>query len=160
MAVGLDYGNSTLSSTGGRAAGGGRYLPRFLGIRIRYQPRDEESSTPPNSGTGGRVENQVKVLGLTLTVTVPSGVAKGGSTAEAKRANRLLAFDFTRLHAQIYGISLFDGFVRGGAQREALFDETAIARQAFFNYFYISPTAIAARGRGGGLALWYRVNGN
>lgn len=144
----------------GGLLGAGRYLPRFLGIRIRYQPRDEESSTPPNSGTGGRVENQVKVLGLTLTVTGPVGWQKGGSTAEAKRANRLLAFDFTRLHAQIYGISLFDGFVRGGAQREALFDETAIARQAFFNYFYISPTAIAARGRGGGLALWYRVNGN
>ncbi|WP_246198755.1 hypothetical protein [Sodalinema gerasimenkoae] len=144
----------------GGLLGAGRYLPRFLGIRIRYQPRDEESSTPPSSGEGGRVENQVKVFGLTLTVTGPVAWQKGGSTPDAKRANRLLAFDFTRLQAKIYGIRLFDGFVRGGAQREAVFDETAIARQAFFNYFYISPTAIAARGRGGGLALWYRVNGN
>ncbi|MFO8039751.1 MAG: hypothetical protein R6U67_09915 [Sodalinema sp.] len=144
----------------GGLLGAGRYLPRFLGIRIRYQPRDEEMPTPPHSGEGGRVENRVQVLGLTLTVTGPVAWQKGGSTPGAKRANRLLAFDFTRLHAQIYGISLFDGFVRGGAQREAVFDETAIARQAFFNYFYISPTAIAARGRGGGLALWYRVDGN
>ncbi len=82
--------------------GAGRYLPRFLGIRIRYQPRDEEMPTPPHSGEGGRVENRVQVLGLTLTVTGPVAWGKGGSTPEAKRTNRLLAFDFTRLQAQIY----------------------------------------------------------
>ena len=126
----------------GGLLGAGRYLPRFLGIRIYYQPRDEESSTRLPSGEGGRVENQVKVFGLTLTVTGPVAWQKGGSTPEAKRANRLLAFDFTRLQAQIYGINLFDGFVRGGAQREAVFDETARSPDRPF-----LTTSILAQGR-------------
>ncbi|MCW6037494.1 hypothetical protein K4A83_14600 [Spirulina subsalsa FACHB-351] len=141
----------------GGLLGAGRYLPRFLGIRIRYQPRPEGDSKDSNAGERGQVENQVTVLGLTLTVSGPVAWQKGGHTPGKKRANRLLAFDFTRLQAQLYGMTLFDGLVRGGAQREAVFDETAIAQQAFFNYFYLSPKAIAARGRGGGLALWYRV---
>ena len=31
-----------------------------------------------------------------------------------------------------------------------------LKEQAFFNYFYFSKNLIAARGKGGGLALWGR----
>jgi hypothetical protein len=35
-----------------------------------------------------------------------------------------------------------------------------ISKQAFFTYFYVSEEAMAARGKGGGIALWSRVKNN
>ena len=42
-------------------------------------------------------------------------------------------------------------------RKEESFYTDKISHQAFFAYFYLSEGAIAARGRGGGLALWSRV---
>ena len=38
------------------------------------------------------------------------------------------------------------------------FDGQAIAKLAFFAFFLVTEDMIAARGRGGGLALWIREN--
>ncbi|MBE9256152.1 hypothetical protein IQ228_01760, partial [Dolichospermum sp. LEGE 00246] len=38
------------------------------------------------------------------------------------------------------------------------FNEQPIAKLAFFAFFLVTEDMIAARGRGGGLALWIREN--
>jgi hypothetical protein len=53
---------------------------------------------------------------------------------------------------------LYDGYIRKGQEREARFYEQGVKEQAFFTYFLVQNNAIAARGRGGGLALWTRVS--
>jgi len=69
---------------------------------------------------------------------------------------RLLAFDFTRLNLTLFNRSLYSGFIRNGQVSEANFYQESIKKQAFFAYFLITETMIAARGRGGGLALWVK----
>jgi len=52
---------------------------------------------------------------------------------------------------------LYDRYIRGGQEREASFYDKPLKDKAFFTYFLVENRAIAARGRGGGLALWKRV---
>ena len=66
----------------------------------------------------------------------------------------ILAFDFTRMKIKLLGLTLYNGYIRDGEAKEANFYDERISKQAFFAYFYITDSAIAARGRGGGLALW------
>jgi hypothetical protein len=70
----------------------------------------------------------------------------------------LLAFDFTQLRVQILGMTLYNGYIRGGKASEESFYQKSIGQQAFFAYFVINPQILAARGRGGGLALWGKSN--
>jgi hypothetical protein len=69
----------------------------------------------------------------------------------------ILAFDFTRITVKLLGKTVYQGFIRGGEAREAEFFSLSVAKQAFFAYFLVEDGIIAARGRGGGLALWGRV---
>jgi hypothetical protein len=52
---------------------------------------------------------------------------------------------------------LYDGYIRNGRDSEAKFYEESVKEQAFFTYFLVEERCMAARGRGGGLALWTRV---
>jgi len=60
------------------------------------------------------------------------------------------------LNLTVFGLKIYDGYIRNGLEKEAKFHETKIKNQAFFSYFLIEDNLIAARGRGGGLALWSR----
>ncbi len=123
----------------GIVLGAGRYLPRLVKISLNYFP-SKESST--NQGT---VENCVSFGGLQLSLTGP---------VKFIAPKNILAFDFTRMKIQLFGVTLYDGYIRGGKAKEASFYTDKISQQAFFAYFYITDSVIAARGRGGGLALW------
>jgi hypothetical protein len=123
----------------GIVLGAGRYLPPWLDISIAYT-----RNTEPETGT---ILNQVVFGALQLTVSGP---------AKFYPRQRILAFDFTRMTLTIWGISLYSGYIRGGEKSEAHFHEDSLKKQAFFAYFMIEEKAIAARGRGGGLALWVR----
>ncbi|MGL4376170.1 MAG: hypothetical protein ACRCT1_07000, partial [Microcoleaceae cyanobacterium] len=68
----------------------------------------------------------------------------------------ILAFDFTRMTIEVLGVKVYQGFIRGGEKSERNFYQKRVANQAFFAYFFVNNSAIAARGRGGGLALWGR----
>ncbi|MGB3236709.1 MAG: hypothetical protein WBB29_00335 [Geitlerinemataceae cyanobacterium] len=133
----------------GIVLGAGRYLPNWITISLCYTPvssQDDRQATVDFEV--GWVQNRVALGTVQLSLTGP---------LKFFRKNNLLAFDFTRIQASVFDVKLYDGYVRGGLAREGEFDEERIGKQAFFNYFWIEEKAIAARGKGGGLALWVRV---
>jgi hypothetical protein len=125
--------------------GAGRYLPPFVKINLSYS---QESLTPdtPND-EGGKMENSVQVGLMKMKVYGP---------AKFLPKKNILAFDFTRMTIEVLGVKVYQGFIRGGEKSERNFYQNRVANQAFFAYFFVNNSAIAARGRGGGLALWGR----
>lgn len=123
--------------------GTGRYLPQLIKITITYRKSEDSNS---NKGT---VENCVNLKLLKLSLSGP---------IKFLSPQNILAFDFTRMHLELLGITLYNGYIRSGAVKEATFDTDSIKKQAFFTYFFVDKLAIAARGRGGGLAIWSKVN--
>lgn len=131
-------GTKKPKNRGGIMLGKGRYIPPWLGISIAYEQLDAQSD---------KIINQVKFGVWHLTVTGPANfIGK----------KNLLAFDFTRLELKIFGLTLYNGYIRNGEIREAQFAQTSIAKQAFFSFFLLSENVIAARGREGGLAIWVK----
>jgi hypothetical protein len=124
--------------------GSGRYIPEFIEIELTYT-HSSESEIEPRS----IVKNCVKIGSLKLTLTGP---------IQLLAPKNILLFDFTYLEANFLGIKLYDGYIRGGKEKADKFDTEKIARQAFFVYFLVIEKAIAARGKGGGLALWSKTD--
>ncbi|HIK29816.1 MAG TPA: hypothetical protein IGS17_06670 [Oscillatoriales cyanobacterium M59_W2019_021] len=133
----------------GIVLGAGRYLPKWVEISLSYTPvMPEEARQATPDFEVGWVQNRVALATVQLSLSGP---------VKFLRKNNLLAFDFTRIQASVFGIKFYEGYIRGGRENEETFDRERIGKQAFFNYFWIGETAIAARGRGGGLALWVRL---
>lgn len=126
----------------GIVLGAGRYIPKLIKIQITYSASAQK---PPFDA--GMIENCVNFGGFKLTLN--------GLTKFLPDKN-ILAFDFTRMSIQLLGASLYKGFIRGGEKKEQDFYQERIGNQAFFAYFLVRDDIIAARGKGGGLALWIR----
>lgn len=120
--------------------GTGKYIPKLIKIQITYKT---ESST----ANIGQVINFVKLPFCELSLTGPIRFLP---------QKRILAFDFTYLKISVWGLTLYQGYIQNGVEREKLFAEKELKYQAFFKYFLIKDNFIAARGKGGGLALWTR----
>jgi hypothetical protein len=114
--------------------GSGRYISRLFKIYITLKPDQT-------------IDNTVLFGNINLTVS--------GLTKFLDKKN-ILAFDFTRIEVKIFGLTLYKGAMRGGKESEAKFYQDSIKKQAFFAYFLVDNDFLAARGRGGGLALWVR----
>ena len=121
--------------------GAGKYIPKFIGIEIMYNRNNQQNDC------SGEVKNSVKLAFLTLSLTGP---------VKFIPTKNILAFDFTKIAIAVFGFQLYDGYLQGGKAKEAEFEQTPISKQAFFSYFLVESKIIAARGRGGGLALWSR----
>lgn len=135
-------GTTKTRKRAGVILGAGKYLPQFFKITLTYQAIENGRADL------GRVENCVDLRLLKLSLTGP---------AKFLTPQNILAFDFTRMHIKLFGATLYDGYIRAGKDKEAGFDTESIKKQAFFTYFYLHKSVIAARGRGGGLALWTRL---
>ncbi|MEJ1935807.1 hypothetical protein WDZ92_36905, partial [Nostoc sp. NIES-2111] len=72
------------------------------------------------------------------------------------RKKNLLAFDFTQIYLSLFGRTIYQQKIRSGKVESEDFYNQPIAKQAFFAFFIVTQDFIAARGRGGGLALWIR----
>ena len=125
----------------GIVLGAGRYLPSFVTIELTYSSEEDKANL------SRRVENSVKLGGLTLTLTGP---------VKFLESKNILGFDFTAIKIKLFKFQLYNGYLRHGKAKEAEFYGQKIGKQAFFSYFLITENLIAARGRGGGLALWSR----
>ncbi|AFY40110.1 hypothetical protein Lepto7376_3970 [[Leptolyngbya] sp. PCC 7376] len=140
-------GTKKAQKQAGNVLGKGRYLPGFVTVAIAY------SEAPDNDPTAewqkGTVLNSVKFGLLNLAVS-------GAIKFQAQK--RLLAFDFTHITVKLGGIQLYDGDMRGGDEAAAKFHATPIGKLPFFSYFYVAEKAIAARGKGGGVALWTKLD--
>ena len=126
------------------ALGAGRFLPRFLDIRITYASEKAGSDR-------GTVCNSVTLGPLTLALSGP---------IRFYPKTNLLAFDFSHMTVTMTGVELYSEDVRGGQERAAEFYSLPLKETAFFTYFDIGDRYIAARGKGGGLALWTKVSPN
>lgn len=122
----------------------GRYIPQFIKIELTYTQTKSLSID-----TVGTIENNINLGVFKLTLTGP---------VKFLAPKNILVFDFTELKVNCLGIKLYDGYIRNGEAKETEFYTAKISKQAFFVYFLVTKTAIAARGKGGGLALWSRAN--
>ncbi|MFK8185637.1 MAG: hypothetical protein AB8B99_19855 [Phormidesmis sp.] len=139
--LGFVSGTKTTKTKGGQSiktVGNGRFLPGFVAIAITYTQQAQDT---------GSVQNAVTLGPLQLQLT--------GPTRFWPKTNSL-AFDFTAIQAKLSALSLYNGTMRGGTERDAIFQSQSLKDQAFFTFFIVEPDYIAARGKGGGLALWTR----
>ncbi|MEM6255340.1 MAG: hypothetical protein AAF821_20695 [Cyanobacteria bacterium P01_D01_bin.156] len=123
----------------GVALGPGRYIPKLVKIQLKYQVSNDDQ---------GIVENAVALGALQLALTGP---IKFWSKA------RCLAFDFTQIQITLGKLTLYQGRIKPEAADQEFYDQS-LKEQAFFKYFWVTKQGIAARGRGGGLALWSRAD--
>ncbi len=131
----------------GIVLGAGRYLPSLIRITLTY---DRAQAQDLHSGTfaAGQVINQVDLGILKFKLNGPTKLLPH---------KPIMAFDFNHLILDLLGIKLIERDIRGGIQATQRFYEERINQQAFFVYFLVQEQLIAARGRGGGLALWGRI---
>lgn len=129
---------------GGISLGKGFYLPRFTPAYIGFHASEE---TIASQISEAEISNQVQLGGVRFRFTGP---------AKYLGKKNLLAFDFTQLQFEVFGQKLFNMGVRGGQAKAAAFPNQPIAQLPFFAFFLVTENFIAARGRGGGLAVWIR----
>ncbi|MBE9126433.1 hypothetical protein IQ257_05795 [Coleofasciculus sp. LEGE 07092] len=140
--LGFITGTKRSRKRAGVILGAGRFLPKWVKIHLSYSPSEPGTEQ-------GTVQNSVELGLLQIVLT--------GPTQFFSKTN-ILAFDFTRIRVSLLGLNLYEGYIRGGRNREARFYEQSVKEQAFFTYFLVQEGSIAARGRGGGLALWAKVS--
>ncbi len=140
--LGFITGTKRSRKRAGVILGAGRFLPSWVKIHLSYSQSESNQER-------GTVQNSVAIGLLQLVLT--------GPTQFWSKTN-MLAFDFTRMRVSLSGLKLYDGYIRKGQEREVRFYEQGVKEQAFFTYFLVENQSIAARGRGGGLALWTRVS--
>lgn len=126
----------------GEPTGGGFYLPRLGRATLRFSA---EAGTDPGETLG--IQNQLEVGGLALRFQGP---------ARLQQPQNLLVFTFNQVSVRLGNRVLLQ---RPIDQKNAAqpFAERPVGRLPFFALFALTPTTLAARGRGGGLALWRRI---
>lgn len=125
---------------GGIVLGRGFYVPKFVPAYIFFTSQVQNR---------GEISNQVQLGGLMLKLTGP---------CQYLDKKNLLAFDFTRMQLCLFDRAVYSGDIRGGKTQTQDFYNQLIAKRPFFAFFCVTENFIAARGRGGGLALWIRAN--
>lgn len=124
----------------GVVLGPGRFLPKWVKIQLSYTQSEVAAER-------GSVENSVQFGLVQLVLTGPTQLRSLGN---------ILTFDFTRMKVSTLELSLYKGYIRSGKERETHFYQQPLKEKAFFTYFLVNDQYIAARGKGGGLALWVR----
>ncbi|QXE24868.1 hypothetical protein B6N60_03578 [Richelia sinica FACHB-800] len=134
-------GTKKVRQRGGIVLGKGFYLPKFATAQISF------SSNLLPSLDQGEVGNQVKFGPVGLKLTGP---------AKHLGKKNLLAFDFTQMQISVFNRLLYNQPIRSGKANTEDFYHQPIAKLPFFAFFLVTEDLIAARGRGGGLAIWIR----
>jgi hypothetical protein len=125
---------------GGILLGRGRYVPKVAIAQISFSAPSLE--TQPNQGEIG---NQAQLGSIQVKFTGP---------CKYLGKKNLLAFNFTQMQISLFGRTIYRG--RFGKESGEEFCDRPISKLPFFAFFLVTDDFIAARGRGGGLALWIR----
>jgi hypothetical protein len=133
-------GASKDKKRGGIKLGRGYYLPKFTPASITFT-RENDSSIE------GTVTNKLLVGSIYIQFTGP---------CRYPGKKNLLAFDFTEIQIKVLGVTVYQGKIRSGKSGSRDFARLSVANLPFFAFFWASESGIAARGRGGGLALWVK----
>ncbi|MBU7583770.1 MAG: hypothetical protein KAF91_12805 [Nostoc sp. TH1S01] len=131
-------GTRKVRQRGGIILGKGFYWPKFTPAYISFS-----KATPVK----GEISNQVQLRPVFLKLTGP---------AKYLGKKNLLAFNFTHIQISLFGRVIYDKPLGGNKSQSQDFETQPIAKLPFFAFFLVTEDVIAARGRGGGLALWVR----
>jgi hypothetical protein len=132
-------GTKKVRHRGGIMLGKGFYLPKFAAAHICFSAAQDADK--------GEIGNTVQFGSLLVKLTGP---------AKYLGKKNLLAFEFTQMQINIFSRSIYNGQIRGGKAKAEDFYNRPLAIVPFFAFFLVTQDFIAARGRGGGLALWIR----
>lgn len=132
------------SQRSGIKMGNGFYLPRFIKAQISFSPTEADANLNPNQL---KIGNQLQVGTISFKFNGP---------AKYLDKKNLLAFDFTQIQVGFLGFTVYSGNFRGGQKKNLDFEQKHIRDLPFFAFFAINENYIAARGRGGGLAIWVK----
>ena len=140
-------GTRKVRQRGGIILGKGLYLPQFFAAHISFDA--VSSATEETEQKDNRVEigNQVQFGITSFKLTGP---------AQYLGKKNLLAFDFHKMVFSLFGRTLYDGKLPGNKLKTEDFYKKPISQLPFFAFFLITEDFIAARGRGGGLAIWIK----
>jgi len=134
-------GTKKVRKRGGIILGKGLYVPKLVAAHICL------SATLEQDSGRGEIANQVQLGPTLLKLT--------GPTQYLGKKN-LLAFDFNHMVISLFGRMVYQKQIRSGKVQSEDFYNQPIAKLPFFAFFLVTENFIAARGRGGGLALWIR----
>lgn len=126
---------------GSIAVGRGFYVPKIVKAEISFS----QLPTSDNSLDQLEIGNSLQLSSLLFQLTGPACYLG---------KKNLLAFDFTYMQLSLFGRAVYSGEFRSGKTKN--FSEQAIAKLPFLAFFLVTEQFIAARGRGGGIALWVK----
>ncbi|MBK1987801.1 hypothetical protein A0J48_009665 [Sphaerospermopsis aphanizomenoides BCCUSP55] len=133
-------GTKKVRQRGGIILGKGFYVPKFVKIYISF-------SATEDALVRGEIANQVQLGSIFLKLT--------GSAQYLGKKN-LLAFDFNQMQISLFNRVVYNQPIRSGKVQSENFYNQPIAKLPFFAFFLVTENCIAARGRGGGLAIWVK----
>jgi hypothetical protein len=131
----------------GLSFGQGWYVPRLAAAHITFEPIEStDSATTAAAIEGGMITNQLQLGALQLQFA-------GFCRTEGKK--NLVAFDFTQMQVRLFERRVWQLALRSDLTAIE-FAQRSIAKLPFFTFFAVMDDLLAARGRGGGLAIWTR----
>ena len=119
----------------------GFYIPAVAKATLGFA---EDTQRP----TGVSIQNQLQVLNVKLRFTGP---------AKLLPKKNVLAFNFDRLELMLGGLTLVSIPINAAKETVQDFATTPVGKLPFFAFFSAQDRYLAARGRGGGLALWTKI---
>lgn len=144
-------GTKKVKNRGGIILGNGFYVPKFATAYISFCTIDDEGleTSLQTAAAKAKIANRVQLGPMSLKLT-------GLSQYLCKK--NILAFDFTQMQVSLFNRVVYNQLIRSGKVESEDFYSQPIAKLPFFAFFLITEDLIAARGRGGGLAIWIREN--
>ncbi len=124
----------------GKPKGRGFYMPGLAVATLSFSQASEADDLLT-------LQNQLQIGPLKLRFTGP---------AKFLPKKNLLAFDFVRFQILVGSLSLVNLPLWGRAAKDENFATIPVGKLPFFAFFAAEQSYVAARGRGGGLALWGR----
>ncbi|WOD37436.1 hypothetical protein [Nodosilinea sp. E11] len=131
----------------GKPTSSGFYIPGLAVATLSFS-RDRAPDLAPTTDLF-TIQNQLQVGALKLRFTGP---------AKFLPKKNLLAFDFVRLQVLVGDLCLVNLPLKGKAAKPEPFLAASVGKLPFFSFFAVEPGYVAARGRGGGLALWVKAD--
>lgn len=126
----------------GQPIGKGFYVPKVAIAQISFSPSE-------NLASPLTIRNQLKIGALQIAFSGP---------AKFLGKKNLLVFDFNQLNVALFGVTVYGGAIRSASAQFSDFGAAPVGKLPFFAFFLADPEYVAARGRGGGLALWARAD--
>lgn len=129
---------------GGIALGKGLYVPQIAKARISFSTQKPSAD---QSLSQVKISNSLQFGSLLFKLTGP---------AQYLGKKNITAFDFTHVQICLFNRAVYSGDFRGGEAAAMDFHHQSFAKLPFFAFFLVTEDFIAARGRGGGIALWVK----